>query len=250
MPVTQRYGIHTFESLTWPKVWYYVQKRSHKVNQMSVTQRCDIKIPNPNTYHCMIRRKQDDHLTTNNHQQLTKTPVATFDPQAEGEREGKATGSICLTPELCSMTGLTETIRADFRVMKNIEQHTCVGARCGGAVCQFGQHSRDAYFINDMDQHQFSRPMILYNDTILVLQVELLLRLEEQDHLPQRDTAVWYKPLWLFDELLNIADHPFFEPLWKYRRIALHNTSDIVWDLQGCCWTPMFIPTKDEAIGR
>lgn len=38
--------------------------------------------------------------------------------------KGKPLEVICLIPELCSMTGLTDDMRADFRVMKDIAQHT------------------------------------------------------------------------------------------------------------------------------
>lgn len=43
-----------------------------------------------------------------------------------GRTKGKPLEVICLIPELCSMTGLTDAIRADFRVMKDIAQHTRV----------------------------------------------------------------------------------------------------------------------------
>ena len=34
---------------------------------------------------------------------------------------------ICLVPELCFMTGLTDMARADCKVMKDIATHTCIG---------------------------------------------------------------------------------------------------------------------------
>lgn len=42
------------------------------------------------------------------------------------QQKGKPLEVICLIPELCSMTGLTDAIRSDFRVMKDISQHTRV----------------------------------------------------------------------------------------------------------------------------
>jgi len=41
-------------------------------------------------------------------------------------KKGRQLEVICLIPELCSMTGLTDAIRADFRVMKDIAVHTRV----------------------------------------------------------------------------------------------------------------------------
>ncbi|KAK3727509.1 hypothetical protein QZH41_018372 [Actinostola sp. cb2023] len=47
---------------------------------------------------------------------------------SDRERPGRPSLEIiCLIPELCSMTGLTDTIRKDFRVMKDISAHTRVG---------------------------------------------------------------------------------------------------------------------------
>ena len=35
-------------------------------------------------------------------------------------------GPILLIPELCTMTGITDNMRADFRIMKDVTQHTQV----------------------------------------------------------------------------------------------------------------------------
>lgn len=43
-----------------------------------------------------------------------------------GERERKQLEVICLIPELCFMTGLTDALRQDFRVMKDLAIHTRV----------------------------------------------------------------------------------------------------------------------------
>ncbi|XP_020903024.2 piwi-like protein Ago3 [Exaiptasia diaphana] len=49
------------------------------------------------------------------------------DNEQGGRRGRQSLEIICLIPELCSMTGLTDTIRSDFRVMKDIAAHTRVG---------------------------------------------------------------------------------------------------------------------------
>ena len=38
-------------------------------------------------------------------------------------------GPILLIPELCHMTGLTDEMRSDFRVMKDLAVHTRVGPK-------------------------------------------------------------------------------------------------------------------------
>lgn len=41
-------------------------------------------------------------------------------------QEGKKDFYICLIPELCFMTGLTDEMRSDFKVMKDVATHTRV----------------------------------------------------------------------------------------------------------------------------
>jgi len=53
-------------------------------------------------------------------------PLLIHRPKAKKGQKMPANEVICLIPELCSMTGLTDEIRSDFRVMKDISQHTRV----------------------------------------------------------------------------------------------------------------------------
>ena len=45
--------------------------------------------------------------------------------RSQRAKEGKPT-EICLVPELCYLTGLSDALRSDFRTMKEIKDHTCV----------------------------------------------------------------------------------------------------------------------------
>ena len=45
--------------------------------------------------------------------------------RSQRAREGR-TIEICLVPELCYLTGLSDALRSDFRTMKEIKEHTCV----------------------------------------------------------------------------------------------------------------------------
>jgi len=68
------------------------------------------------------RKSYNKELTDTGQPLLIHRPKET-----KGVRQrGKPLEIICLIPELCSMTGLTDAIRADFRVMKDIAQHTRV----------------------------------------------------------------------------------------------------------------------------
>lgn len=49
-----------------------------------------------------------------------KQPLLVNRPKKKGITEGEADRIICLVPELCLMTGLTDSMRADFRVMKDV----------------------------------------------------------------------------------------------------------------------------------
>lgn len=48
------------------------------------------------------------------------------DKPRKGTPESEEPRLVCLVPELCTLTGLTDTMRADFRVMKDIAGHTRV----------------------------------------------------------------------------------------------------------------------------
>lgn len=52
--------------------------------------------------------------------QDAKQPLLIHRPKKKGLAEGEADRIICLIPELCLMTGLTDSMRADFRVMKDV----------------------------------------------------------------------------------------------------------------------------------
>lgn len=49
-----------------------------------------------------------------------KQPLLINRPKKKGLSEAEADITICLIPELCLMTGLTDAMRADFRVMKDV----------------------------------------------------------------------------------------------------------------------------------
>eukprot|EP00795_Rhopilema_esculentum_P012740 gene12740-3467_t len=53
-------------------------------------------------------------------------PLLIHRPKPMKGQKAPANEVICLIPELCSMTGLTDEIRSDFRVMKDISSHTRV----------------------------------------------------------------------------------------------------------------------------
>nr|AWH61378.1 putative piwi-1 [Actinia equina] len=58
-----------------------------------------------------------------------RQPLLVHRPKKKDAEPGrrKTLEIVCLIPELCSMTGLTDAIRQDFRVMKDISAHTRVG---------------------------------------------------------------------------------------------------------------------------
>eukprot|EP00112_Aurelia_sp_Birch-Aquarium-sp1_P026327 Seg928.2 transcript_id=Seg928.2/GoldUCD/mRNA.D3Y31 product="Piwi-like protein 2" protein_id=Seg928.2/GoldUCD/D3Y31 len=53
-------------------------------------------------------------------------PLLIHRPKPKKGQRAPVNEVICLVPELCSMTGLTDEIRSDFRVMKDISAHTRV----------------------------------------------------------------------------------------------------------------------------
>ncbi|CAK8693256.1 unnamed protein product [Clavelina lepadiformis] len=55
--------------------------------------------------------------------------------RAQREREGKDI-EICLVPELCYLTGLSDKLRNDFRAMKDIKEHTCLPPADRNAVIE------------------------------------------------------------------------------------------------------------------
>jgi aubergine-like protein len=55
-----------------------------------------------------------------------KQPLLVSKPRDKDKRRGMS-GNILLLPEFCSITGLSEQIRANFTVMKDLGQHTRVG---------------------------------------------------------------------------------------------------------------------------
>lgn len=62
---------------------------------------------------------------------------------AEGRLE-KVEDIICLIPELCCITGLTEDIRKDFRIMKELANHTrCTPAQRYESLKRFISLVRD-----------------------------------------------------------------------------------------------------------
>ncbi|XP_048257294.1 piwi-like protein 1 [Haliotis rufescens] len=55
-----------------------------------------------------------------------KQPLLVSKPKKSDIRRGQ-TEPIYLLPELCTLTGLSEEVRADFNVMKDVATHTCIG---------------------------------------------------------------------------------------------------------------------------
>jgi aubergine-like protein len=55
-----------------------------------------------------------------------KQPLLLSLPKARDRRRGQE-GPLCLLPELCSLTGLADEVRADFNVMKDLAVHTRIG---------------------------------------------------------------------------------------------------------------------------
>lgn len=53
-------------------------------------------------------------------------PLLVHRPKEKEIQRGKKPGLVCLIPELCYITGLTDSVRQDFRVMKDIAAHTRV----------------------------------------------------------------------------------------------------------------------------
>lgn len=53
-------------------------------------------------------------------------PLLVHRPKDKEIQRGKKPGLVCLIPELCYITGLTDAVRQDFRVMKDIAAHTRV----------------------------------------------------------------------------------------------------------------------------
>nr|ANZ54961.1 piwi 2 [Fimbriaphyllia ancora] len=53
-------------------------------------------------------------------------PLLVHRPKDREIQRGKKPGLVCLIPELCYITGLTDAVRQDFRVMKDIAAHTRV----------------------------------------------------------------------------------------------------------------------------
>lgn len=54
-------------------------------------------------------------------------PLLIHRPKDKEQQKGRKLGLVCLVPELCNITGLTDAVRQDFRVMKDIAAHTRVG---------------------------------------------------------------------------------------------------------------------------
>ena len=52
-------------------------------------------------------------------------PLLVSKPKKKDVRAGQE-GNILLLPELCTLTGLSDEVRADFHVMKDIAVHTRV----------------------------------------------------------------------------------------------------------------------------
>eukprot|EP00794_Sanderia_malayensis_P019493 gene19493-21418_t len=69
-----------------------------------------------------------DYYKTNYNQTLSdlEQPLLIHRPKPKKGSPAPVNEVICLIPELCSMTGLTDEIRSDFRVMKDISAHTRV----------------------------------------------------------------------------------------------------------------------------
>ena len=47
-------------------------------------------------------------------------PLLINRPKIKSASEQEVTKLICLIPELCMMTGMTDTMRSDFRIMKEV----------------------------------------------------------------------------------------------------------------------------------
>ena len=85
---------------------------------------------------------------------------------AEGRVE-KVEDIICLIPELCCITGLTEDIRKDFRVMKELANHTrCTPAQRYESLQRFMALVRDTPGVS---RHLTNWGLELDNDTIEVI---------------------------------------------------------------------------------
>ncbi|GAB6033435.1 Piwi-like protein 1 [Chamberlinius hualienensis] len=71
-----------------------------------------------NSHNIDIRDHQQPLLISNRRKPAAQQQAA--QPQATGDTEGQ----IILIPELCQMTGLSESTRSDYRIMKLIGEHT------------------------------------------------------------------------------------------------------------------------------
>ena len=58
--------------------------------------------------------------------QDTKQPLLISRSKKKGLSEGEVDRIICLIPEFCLMTGLTDAMRADFKIMKEVANITRV----------------------------------------------------------------------------------------------------------------------------
>ena len=56
--------------------------------------------------------------------QDTKQPLLISRSKKKGLSEGEVDRIICLIPEFCLMTGLTDAMRADFKIMKEVGAFT------------------------------------------------------------------------------------------------------------------------------
>ena len=109
-----------------------------------------------------------------------KQPLLLSMPKARDRRRGQE-GPQCILPELCSLTGLADEVRADFNVMKDLAVHTRIGPA--------DRVKRLQKFISDISRYCMSKLQNLHHTFLYGCTVVLVAALHVWNSLPSSITA-------------------------------------------------------------
>jgi len=184
-----------------------------------------------------------------------KQPLLLSMPKAKDKRRGQE-GPLCILPELCSLTGLADEVRADFNIMKDLAVHTRIGP--GDRV------KRLEKFIADINNNPLSAKEMRdwnleFSKTLLTMTGRRLPTEKIYQHNPNmaysynKDTADWSREM-RGQQLINAAHLDNWVMIFHGKDQA--NASDLYSTLQKVCppmgmriQKPTIITTSDDSTG-
>lgn len=163
-----------------------------------------------------------------------KQPLLLSMPKAKDKRRGQE-GPLCILPELCSLTGLADEVRADFGIMKDLAVHTRIGPgdrvkRLEKFIADINNNPVSAKEMRDWNL-EFAKNLLTMNGRRLPTE-KIFQSRPEMAYTYNKDTADWSREM-RGQQLINPAHLDNWLMVFNHKDQAA--ASDLFMTLQKVC---------------